>query len=68
MVIRIDYRYPGVWLDLWGGTSDAFNGLAPFKRVIDRRWQNNITGMSADIDGYQYAGLRGGPTPRTCYY
>jgi YD repeat-containing protein len=48
------YPQPSVWLDLWGGTSGTFNGLDQFNRIIDQRWQNNITGTAADIDRYQY--------------
>jgi RHS repeat-associated protein len=54
MVIRISYPEPSVWLDLWGGTSGVFNGVDQFNRIIDQRWQNDITGTSADIDRYKY--------------
>jgi len=53
-VVRIQYPQPGVWLDLWGGTSGTFNGLDQFNRVIDQRWQNATGGTPADIDRYQY--------------
>jgi RHS repeat-associated protein len=53
-VVRIQYPEPSVWLDLWGGTSGTFNGLDLFNRVIDQRWQSDITGTPADIDRYQY--------------
>jgi RHS repeat-associated protein len=53
-VVRITYPQPGVWLDLWGGTSGVFAGLDLFNRVIDQRWQNNITTTPTDIDRYQY--------------
>jgi hypothetical protein len=50
MIVRIDYPQPGVRLDLWGGTSGTFNGLDPFNRVTDQRWQNGTGGTRADID------------------
>jgi RHS repeat-associated protein len=53
-VIRITHPEPNVWLGLWGGTSGTFSGLDQFNRVIDQRWQNNITGTPTDIDRYQY--------------
>jgi RHS repeat-associated protein len=53
-VVRITYPEPGVWLDLWGGTSGTFNGLDQFNRIIDQRWQNAITTTPTDIDRYQY--------------
>ena len=53
-VVRITYPQPGVWLDLWGGTSGVFAGLDLFNRVIDQRWQNGITTTPADIDRYKY--------------
>jgi RHS repeat-associated protein len=53
-VVRITYPQPSVWLDLWGGTSGTFNGLDQFNRIIDQRWQNNITSTPTDIDRYQY--------------
>jgi RHS repeat-associated protein len=53
-VVRITYPEPGIWLDLWGGTSGTFNGIDLFGRVIDQRWQNNITGTPVDIDRYKY--------------
>ncbi len=53
-VVRITYPQPSVWLDLWGGTSGVFAGLDLFNRIIDQRWQNNITGTPADIDRYKY--------------
>jgi YD repeat-containing protein len=43
-----------VWLDLWGGTSGTFTGLDLFGRIIDQRWQNNVSVTPADIDRYQY--------------
>jgi RHS repeat-associated protein len=54
MVVRITYPEPGIWLDLWGGTSGVFAGIDLFGRVIDQRWQNNITGTPVDIDRYKY--------------
>jgi RHS repeat-associated protein len=39
---------------LWGGTSGTFAGLDLFSRIIDQRWQNDITGTPADIDRYKY--------------
>jgi RHS repeat-associated protein len=53
-VIRITYPEPAVWLDLWGGTSGTFNGFDLFGRIIDQRWQNNVTSSPTDIDRYQY--------------
>ena len=53
-VIRITYPEPGVWLDLWGGTSGTFTGIDLFNRIIDQRWQNDITGTPTDIDRYRY--------------
>jgi RHS repeat-associated protein len=53
-VVRITNPQPGVWLDLWGGTSGVFAGLDLFNRIIDQRWQNNITGTPTDIDRYKY--------------
>ena len=53
-VVRITYPQPGVWLDLWGGTSGTFNGLDRFNRVVDQRWQNAVTTAPADVDRYQY--------------
>jgi hypothetical protein len=53
-VIRITYAQPGIWLDLWGGTSGTFNGIDQFGRVIDQRWQNHITTTPVDIDRYKY--------------
>jgi YD repeat-containing protein len=38
-VIRINYPQPSVMLDLWGGTSGAFNGFDLFNRIIDQRWE-----------------------------
>jgi len=52
--IRIAYPEPSIWLDLWGGTSGTFNGIDLFGRIIDQRWQNNITGTPGDIDRYKY--------------
>ena len=54
MIVRIDYPESGVRLDLWGGTSGTFSGLDLFNRIIDQRWQNNVTTTPADIDRYQY--------------
>jgi RHS repeat-associated protein len=54
MVVRITYPQPSVWLDLWGGTSGTFDGLDLFSRIVDQRWQNNVTGTPTDIDRYQY--------------
>jgi hypothetical protein len=42
-VVRITYPQPGIWLDLWGGTSGTFNGIDQFGRAINQLWQNNIT-------------------------
>ncbi len=53
-VIRITYPEPGVWLDLWGGTSGTFAGIDLFGRIIDQRWQNNIASTPGDIDRYKY--------------
>jgi len=53
-VVRITYPQPGIWLDLWGGTSGVFNGFDQFGRIIDQRWQNGITTTPVDIDRYQY--------------
>jgi RHS repeat-associated protein len=53
-VVRITYPEPGIWLDLWGGTSGTFAGLDQFNRIIDQRWQNSITTTPVDIDRYQY--------------
>ena len=53
-VIRITYPEPGIWLDLWGGTSGTFAGIDLFGRIIDQGWQNNVTGTPADIDRYKY--------------
>jgi RHS repeat-associated protein len=53
-VVRITYPEPGIWLDLWGGTSGTFNGLDQFNRIIDQRWQSAITTTPTDIDRYQY--------------
>ena len=54
MVIRITNPEPGIWLDLWGGTSGTFAGIDQFGRVIDQRWQNNIATTPGDIDRYKY--------------
>ena len=53
-VIRITYPEPGIWLDLWGGTSGTFAGIDLFNRIVDQNWQNNITTTPVDIDRYQY--------------
>ena len=53
-VIMDKYTQPSVWLDLWGGTSGTFTGIDLFGRIVDQRWQNNITGTPADIDRYKY--------------
>jgi len=52
--IRITYPQPGIWLDLWGGTSGVFAGIDQFGRIIDQRWQKNITTTPTDIDRYKY--------------
>jgi RHS repeat-associated protein len=54
MVIRIIYSQPEVWLDLWGGTDGTYTGFDIFNRIIDQKWQNDITGTPTDIDRYKY--------------
>ena len=54
MIIPIDYPEPEARLDLWGGTSGVFNGLDPFNRIVDQRWQNSTGSTPTDIDRYQY--------------
>lgn len=51
---RVDYPQPDARLDLWGGTSGTFAGIDRFGRVIDQRWQNDVSGTPTDIDRYQY--------------
>ena len=53
-VVRITSPEPGIWLDLWGGTSGTFAGIDLFGRIIDQRWQNDITETPVDIDRYKY--------------
>ena len=54
-VLQIKYPEPDVWLDLWGTTtSGVFNGIDLFGRIIDQRWQNNVSTIPVDIDRYQY--------------
>jgi RHS repeat-associated protein len=53
-VVRITYDQPGVWLDLWCGTSGTFQGLDIFGKTTDQRWQNGISSTPTDIDRFQY--------------
>ncbi|HVS71952.1 MAG TPA: hypothetical protein VHQ47_11910 [Phycisphaerae bacterium] len=52
-VIQITYTEAGFGLDLWGGTSGAFNGIDRFGRVIDQRWVTT-GGSPTDLDRYGY--------------
>ena len=51
-VVVEDYAEPQVKLDLWGGTSGAYQGFDPFGRIVDHLWRDH--GSSTDADRIQH--------------